>query len=117
MKVYAISKFAKEILEILDNLQRALESSKNEFENKNHDLFEGVSMTQNILMKILSSNGVKNIEALNKIFDPNLHEAIAEIEDETKASGTIVFVAQEGYSIGDRVLRAARVGIVKLKKN
>lgn len=70
-------------------------------------------MTFNIFSKILESNGLKKINPLNEKFNPNFHEALFEITDDKLEAGTIGYVAQNGYSINERVLRAARVGVVK----
>tara|TARA_Y100000591_G_scaffold292079_1_gene279027 strand:+ start:94 stop:675 length:582 start_codon:yes stop_codon:yes gene_type:complete len=112
--------FAKENLAILDNLQRAKEAIKNDEvlkENKDLDKFlENISIIERDLISIFEKNRIKKIEAKGKRFDPNLHQAMTEIEDEKAEAGTIIQEIQPGYMLGDRLLRPALVGIAK-KKN
>ena len=112
--------FAKEILAILDNLQRAKEAIKNDEilkNNKDLDKFlENISIIEKDLISIFEKNRIKKIEAKGKKFDPNLHQAMTEIEDEKVEAGTIIQEIQPGYMLGDRLLRPALVGIAK-KKN
>lgn len=70
-------------------------------------------MTYQMFAKILENNGMRKIHPLKEKFNPNCHEALFEIADETLEPGTVGYVAQLGYTINDRVLRAARVGVVK----
>jgi molecular chaperone GrpE len=111
-KVFAITKFAKELIEVPDNLARALDSAKN-LEGKNDALYEGLKITNNMLLKILEKHGITKIEPLGQKFDPNYHEALCDFPDPTKKSGTCGFVAGSGYMINDRVLKPAKVGVVK----
>ncbi|KAM3141611.1 hypothetical protein pb186bvf_006216 [Paramecium bursaria] len=113
MKIYAIQNFAKDLLDVQDNLERALESSKEAIDEKN--LLEGVVLTHKILEKTLHKYGVNKMLCVGKPFDPNQHESLFEVEDATKDPGTVVFVAQDGYTMADRVLRPAKVGFVKQK--
>ena len=112
--------FAKEILAILDNLQRAKEAIKNDEilkNNKDLDKFlENITIIEKDLISIFEKNRIKKIEAKGKKFDPNLHQAMTEIEDEKVEAGTIIQEIQPGYMLGDRLLRPALVGIAK-KKN
>ena len=112
--------FAKENLAILDNLQRAKEAIKNDGilkNNKDLDKFlENISIIEKDLISIFEKNRIKKIEAKGKKFDPNLHQAMTEIEDEKVEAGTIIQEIQPGYMLGDRLLRPALVGIAK-KKN
>ncbi len=112
--------FAKENLAILDNLQRAKEAIKNDEilkNNKDLDKFlENISIIEKDLISIFEKNRIKKIEAKGKKFDPNLHQAMTEIEDEKVEAGTIIQEIQPGYMLGDRLLRPALVGIAK-KKN
>lgn len=111
IKVYACQKFAKDMLDIQDNLFMALETSQAVKEN--NSLYEGVDMTYRILQKTLKMHGVEELDPLDTKFDPNKHEAMFEVEDLEKAPGMVAFVAQKGFTIGDRVLRAPKVGVVK----
>ena len=112
--------FANESLAILDNLQRAKVAIKNDDNLKNNkDLnkfLENISIIEKDLISIFEKNRIKKIEAKGKKFDPNLHQAMTEIEDEKVEAGTIIQEIQPGYMLGDRLLRPALVGIAK-KKN
>ena len=112
--------FAKESLAILDNLQRAKEAIKNDNslkENKDLEKFlENISVIEKDLVSIFEKNNIRKIEAKGKIFDPNLHQAMAEIEDSNFKSGDVVQEIQPGYMLGERLLRPALVAVAK-KKN
>ena len=109
--------FAKEILAILDNLQRAREAIKNDDalkNNKDLDKFlENLSIIEKDLTSIFEKNRIVKIQAKGKRFDPNLHQAMTEIEDNDAETGTIIQEIQPGYMFGDRLLRPALVGISK----
>ena len=112
--------FAKESLAILDNLQRAKEAIKNDSsmkENKDLEKFlENINVIEKDLVSIFEKNNIRKIEAKGKIFDPNLHQAMAEIEDSNFKSGNVVQEIQPGYMLGERLLRPALVAVAK-KKN
>tara|TARA_Y100000591_G_C21607740_1_gene581229 strand:- start:39 stop:614 length:576 start_codon:yes stop_codon:yes gene_type:complete len=112
--------FAKESLSLLDNLQRAKNAIKNDAvlkENKDLDKFlENINIIEKDLISIFEKNNIKKIESKGKKFDPNLHQAMTEIEDEKSEAGSVVHEIQPGYMLGDRLLRPALVGIAK-KKN
>ena len=109
--------FAKEILAILDNLQRAKEAIKNDDALKNNkDLdkyLENISIIEKDLTSIFEKNRIVKIQAKGKKFDPNLHQAMTEIEDNKSEIGTIIQEIQPGYMFGERLLRPALVGISK----
>ena len=111
--------FAKESLAILDNLDRAKNAIKNdEVLKSNKDLerfLENISIIEKDLISIFERNRIKKIEAKGKKFDPNLHQAMAEIEDENFEIGTILQEIQCGYMLGERLLRPALVGVSKKK--
>ena len=111
--------FAKESLAILDNLQRAKEAIKNDSslrENKDLEKFlENISIIEKDLVSIFEKNNIRKIEAKGKIFDPNLHQAMAEIEDSNFKSGNVVQEIQPGYMLGERLLRPALVAVAKKK--
>ena len=111
--------FAKEILATLDNLQRAKEAIKNDKvlkDNKDLDKFlENITIIEKDLISIFEKNNIKKIDTKDAKFDPNLHQAMTEIEDNTCESGTIVQEIQAGYMLGDRLLRPALVGVSKKK--
>ena len=111
--------FAKESLAILDNLDRAKNAIKNdEVLKKNKDLdrfLENISIIEKDLVTIFERNRITKINAKGGKFDPNLHQAMAEIEDENSEAGTIVQEIQCGYMLGERLLRPALVGVSKKK--
>ena len=113
--------FAKESLAILDNLERAKNAIKNdEILKSNKDLekfLDYVSITEKDLISIFERNRITKIQAKGKKFDPNLHQAMAEIEDDKSEVGTIVQEIQCGYMLGDRLLRPALVGVAKKKSS
>jgi molecular chaperone GrpE len=124
---YSIKGFAKSLLDVADNLDRALEahdsSSSSTATNNDGDgddntplkaLYEGISMTRSGLTKALESNGVKSYcHEPGDAFDPTLHEALMEYVDPTKPAGTIGLVMKKGYTLNGRVLRPAEVGVIK----
>lgn len=113
---YAISKFAGDMLAIADNLQRALAAVGDADEGadpKTKALVEGVQLIDSELGKALERHGVRKIEALGTIFDPNFHQAVMEEENKDVAAGTVLKVFQEGYQISDRVLRPSMVVVAK----
>jgi molecular chaperone GrpE len=112
---YAISDFAREILTIADNLQRTINAAHSHPPETTQDaaLIEGVQATDRILQRTLEQFGIRKIDALGKRFDPTLHEAVMAIDDNTQPPGTVVRVVEDGYTIHDRLLRPARVFVVK----
>ena len=111
--------FAKESLAILDNLQRAKVAIKNDEKLKNNkDLekfLENISIIEKDLVSIFEKNRIIKLDANNKKFDPNFHQAMSEIEDDSKDPGTILHEIQAGYMLGDRLLRPALVSVSKKK--
>ena len=112
--------FARESLAILDNLARAKNAIKTDEvlkTNKDLDKFlENISIIEKDLISIFEKNGIKKIDVNGKKFDPNFHQAMAEIEDDNSEIGTIVQEIQPGYMLSERLLRPALVGVAK-KKN
>ena len=112
--------FAKESLAILDNLQRAKVAIKNNDtlkNNKDLDKFlENISIIEKDLVSIFEKNNIKQIDAQGKKFDPNLHQAMTEIEDNNSEAGTIIQEIQAGYMLGDRLLRPSLVAVAKKNK-
>jgi molecular chaperone GrpE len=121
LSAYIISNFAKEMLSVLDNLQRAIEvSSKIDTEDdkidKNTlDFIEGVKLTEKQLTSINEKFKITKVDSLNSKFDPNMHQAMFEIENEEEEEGIILQVIQDGFKIEDRLLRPALVGVSKKK--
>ena len=113
--------FAKESLAILDNLDRAKVAIKNDNvlkDNKDLNKFlENITIIENDLVSIFEKNNIKKISTKNKKFDPNLHQAMTEIEDDKAESGIILQEIQAGYMLGERLLRPALVGVAKKKKS
>lgn len=114
---YAVTKFAGDMLLVADNLQRALEAVPAESRVSGDDAFkallEGVELTGRELDRLLQKNGIAKIAAKGERFDPNRHQAVFEVPDPSVPAGTVAQVMQEGFTIGDRVLRAAMVGVAK----
>jgi molecular chaperone GrpE len=116
-RAYGIAGFARDILEIADNLQRALDAVPAEARAAADAgltaLIEGVELTERSLHRSLEKNGVKKFDPMGEKFDPNLHQAMYEVPDNSVAPGTVVQVIQTGYMIGERMLRPALVGVSK----
>lgn len=113
---YAIQSFAADMVSVADNLGRALDSVDEKTRATDEavdNLCAGVEMTQRELLNTFERVGIKLIEAEGQRFDHNLHEAMFEVEDKDKPSGTVVQVIQAGYTIRDRLLRPAKVGVSK----
>ncbi len=104
-KVYVVSS----LLPILDNLERAEQAADNESDD--NPLKTGVQMIIRSVKEEFEKLGVKEIEALDKTFDPNFHNAVMHIEDENVSENTIVEVFQKGYLVGDRVIRPSMVKV------
>ena len=113
--------FAKESLAILDNLQRAKLAIKNDEVLKNNkDLnkfLENLTVIEKDLVSIFEKNRIKKINTQNHKFDPNLHQAMSEIEDEKAETGAIIKEIQPGYMLGERLLRPALVAVAKKKRS
>ncbi len=115
-RAYAITAFARDLLSVADNLQRALENVPAEAraaEGAVKTLAEGVELTARELGATLARHGVKKLDPQGEKFDPNFHQAIFEIPDESMPAGTVTQVMQSGWKIGERVLRPAMVGVSK----
>ncbi len=113
---YAISKFAREILAIGDNLQRAIAAvppGAAEVDPALKSLIDGVAMTEREFLNVLERNGVTRIDSEGEPFDPHKHQAMTEVHDPNVAAGTVVQVFQPGYTIQGRVLRPAMVVVAK----
>ena len=112
--------FARESLSLLDNIDRATASFKNDENLKNNKdldkIIEGIEVVKKDLISIFKKNGIELIECMNKKFDPNFHQAMLELEDNTKESGTVVQEIQKGYMMKDRLLRPTLVGVTKKRE-
>ena len=116
-RVYAIANFARDVLDIADNLQRALDAVPADA-RANADpglkaLIEGVELTERSLHSTMAKNGVKRFDPAGEKFDPNFQQAMYEVPDSSVPAGTVVQVVQSGYTIGERVLRPALVAVSK----
>ena len=113
--------FAKEALNLIDNLERSKQILKIDETLKNSDalkkILEHLDIINTDLISVFSKNNIKPIESLNKKLDPNFHQAMMEIEDDQKEPGTIVQEIQKGFTIKDRLLRPSLVGVSKKSNN
>ena len=116
-RTYGVTNFARDILAVADNMERALKALDDEIRDKADAgvkaLLDGVELTERELIKAMEKHGVKKLEPQGQKFDPNLHQAMFEIPDESVPAGTVVQIMQPGYTIGERVLRPALVGVSK----
>jgi molecular chaperone GrpE len=116
-KTYGATSFARDMLAVADNLRRALDhlpaETRESADATAKSLIEGVEVTERDFLSRLTRHGVKKLEPQGERFDPNLHEALFEVPDESVPAGTVVQVVESGYTIGDRVLRPAKVGVSK----
>jgi len=113
---FAVTKFAREMLSVSDNLNRALSAVTEEQRNNSSELkalYEGVDATERELVKAFKNHDIEKIEPLGQIFDPNFHEVMFEAPISGKAAGTIIQVIDAGYTIHGRLLRPAKVGVAK----
>jgi molecular chaperone GrpE len=110
---FALATFAKDLLPVADNLRRAITSVSAEQREQYRSLLEGVEMTQNELTKVFAKFGIKKIESLDKVFDPNFEQVVQEVDDPSKPAGTVIAELQAGYLINDRILREAMVIVTK----
>jgi molecular chaperone GrpE len=116
-RTYGVTGFARDVLDIADNLQRALDAVPAEARAAADpglkSLIEGVELTERSLHNTLEKYGVKRLDPSGSKFDPNFHQAMYEVPDASVPAGTVVQVVQAGYTIGDRVLRPALVAVSK----
>ena len=114
---YAIAGFARDMLSATDALSRALlvipAETRETAEGTLKSLIEGLELAEREMQRLLGKHGVKAIEAAGQKFDPNKHQAMFEVPNPSVPEGTVVQVVQEGFAIGDRVLRPAMVGVAK----
>ncbi len=118
-KELALKSFAKDLLQTADTFDIALNTlEKDAAEPEKHtkemkDLVEGVKITQNMFNNTLKRHGLERFEPVGEPFDPNVHEAVFEVPQPDKEAGSVFFVQQPGYYLNKRVLRPAKVGVVK----
>jgi molecular chaperone GrpE len=110
---YAIEKFARDLLPIADSLQKAIDvipPEEREAAGSLHTLVDGVELTMKLMTETFARHGVKRVGAKGEAFDPNLHQAVAQIPSDAPA-GSIAEVFQHGYALNDRTIRAAMVAV------
>ncbi|MDH2384135.1 nucleotide exchange factor GrpE [Bradyrhizobium sp. CER78] len=114
MRQYAVTRFAGDMVNVADNLERAMSSLPAEL-RRNAGPFktfvEGVELTEKELLRSLEAHGVKKLDPTGSRFDPHFHEAMFQVQDPSVPSGTVTTVVQPGYAIGSRSLRPAKVGV------
>jgi molecular chaperone GrpE len=113
--------FAKEALNLLDNLERSKAALENDEKLKDSDalkkIVEHLDIINNDMLSIFKKNNIEPIKSINEKLDPNLHQAMMEVEDDTKETGTIVQEIQKGFMMKERLLRPSLVGVSKKKAN
>lgn len=113
---FAISRFARDLLDVLDNFSRAMDAvpqDLKEVDERINAVLTGVESVQGDMLKIFSSHGIQKIEPMDEKFDPNFHEVMFEAPGTGKLEGTVIQVIEPGYVISGRLLRPARVGVAK----
>jgi molecular chaperone GrpE len=116
-RAYAVANFARDMLSVSDNLRRALDAIPAEAKTSGDAgftaLIDGVELTERAMLSTLERHGVKKLAPEGEKFDPNFHQAMFEVPNPDVPANTVVQVVQPGYSIGERVLRPAMVGVAK----
>jgi molecular chaperone GrpE len=116
-KLYGVTSFARDLLTFADNLKRALdnvpEAARENADPALKSFVEGIELTERDFISRLSRHGVRKLEPKGQKFDPHFHEALFEVQDESLPPGTVAKVVEDGFAIGDRVLRPAKVGVAK----
>lgn len=109
---FGVEKLIKEILPVIDSIEQALQAAK---QANDQSMIEGIELTQKLLIDALAKFDVRPIDALNQIFNPNQHEAMAMLESDEVPPNTVINVFQQGYMLGERVVRPSRVVVSKAK--
>ncbi|MGE3246486.1 MAG: nucleotide exchange factor GrpE [Beijerinckiaceae bacterium] len=115
-KLYGVANMARDMLVFADNLRRAIDSLPEELRNAEgaaKAFVEGIEVTERDFQSRLNRHGVRRLEPKGQKFDPNMHEALFEVPDPSVPNGTVVQVVEDGYSIGERCLRPAKVGVAR----
>lgn len=114
-RAYAATNFARDILSVADNLERAMEAVPESIRNDDagKGFVAGIEATQREIISVFERNGISRIEALGQTLDPNKHQAMVEVPSADAEPGTIIHEMQKGYMIKDRLLRPALVGVAK----
>ncbi len=117
---FAVSKFARDLLGVADNLRRALDAIPPELTEQHpqiKNLADGIEATERELLQAFDKNGIKKTDPLDEMFNPNFHEVMFETPVPNKKAGTVIQVLESGYTLNDRILRPARVGVAKNDEN
>jgi len=116
-KIFGIQGFCKDLLEVADILEKAVEATPKDNMSSNQelkDLFDGLTMTETQLLKVFGKHGLTRVDpAAGDKFDPNLHEALFQLPAPDQEDNTVAVVTQKGFALNGRTLRAAKVGVVK----
>lgn len=113
---YAVASFAKDMLSVADNLVRALEAVDDDVKNidpKFGNILDGIEATEREMLRALERHGIKKLSPEGEMFDPNKHEVMFETPGTGQPAGTIIQVIEVGYTLNERLLRPARVGVAK----
>lgn len=114
-KLFGAQKLSKDLIETIDNFGHCMKSFENKaLSDELNTLKEGVEMTSNVFKKTLNKHGIEELNPVGDKFDPNIHEALFEMPDPSKEAGTVFHVEQLGYTLNGRVIRPAKVGVVKI---
>ena len=115
--LYAATNFARDLLSVADNMQRALAAmpaeAREEADDATKNLLAGVELTERELLKVFERYNIRKVETVGAKFDPNMHQALFEMPTKDHPPGTVVQEMQSGFAIGDRCLRPAMVGVAK----
>ena len=116
-KLYGVTSFARDLLTFADNLKRALDNvpaaARETADPALKSFVEGIELTERDFLSRLARHGVRKLEPKGQKSDPHFHEALFEVQDESLPPGTVAKVVEDGFAIGDRVLRPAKVGVAK----
>ena len=115
---YAVTKFARDLLSVADNLGRALQAlpaDRSKLDDATRNVITGVEATERELLAIFERNGIKRIEPLGEAFNPEFHQAVMEVPTAEHAPGTVALLLAPGYLLKERLLRPAMVGVAKAK--
>ncbi|MBF0613231.1 MAG: nucleotide exchange factor GrpE [Magnetococcales bacterium] len=110
---FALEGFAKDLLNVADNLERALQAATSGGDGQLDKLTEGVRLIQSEVVRTFGKHGITRLDAVNRPFDPHMHQAMMEVPNPEAAPGTVVCELQAGYLLNERLLRPAMVGVAK----
>lgn len=113
---FALEKFSKELLPIVDSLEQAMQASSDEQDNVKQ-VMEGIELTHKLFLDVLIKFNIQQLDPVGEAFDPNLHEAMSMQENDEVKPGTVLVVFQKGYTLNERVIRPARVIVAKGQAN